>query len=87
MIINVNSLWEAQQKLAELGINYNQIANLLVPVSDGSYGYPTTIAGIHYYFMAGACDVAYYTPIMNSLFIHDAPRQWGTEMLSKLVLT
>lgn len=38
--------------------------------------------GIHEYFMVGDCDIAYFTPIMGTLRIHEKPRPWSREFLA-----
>lgn len=39
--------------------------------------------GIHRYFMKGDCDVAYYTPMMQTLHINAVPRRWAPESLMR----
>jgi len=47
--------------------------------------HPNTLdekCGIHEYFMAGDCDLGYFTPIMGTLRIHAEPRPWHPSFLA-----
>jgi hypothetical protein len=82
LIQNVTSQWDAEQRLKAKKIKWdrNWRPGIKRPRPYG-YGEYEDV-GVHVYFMAGDCDVAYYTPLMNTLLIHDQPRgPWDKKLL------
>ena len=84
IISNVTSVSQAIQILLERGIEFVDIAE--TPIYCKIY-YSNRIErkdSVHKYFMNEQNkDVAYYTPIMNTLFIHSEPRTWGQKYIDK----
>lgn len=79
---NVHYPSAALELLAANGIQFDRAIHH--PPSNELYGEKriSKHTGFHIYFMMGECDVAYYTPAMQSLLIHEKPRQWGAETLA-----
>ena len=79
IIIERVSQFQAEEELKKRGILFDRTFELYPKEHQTAYGY--ALKGhqrpIHVYFMVHNSDVAYYTPDMNTLFIHDKPRQWS----------
>ena len=76
---NVKCIQEAQDYLADNGIKYDRVVHH--PLRPQFFETSYTRIGVHLYFMDGDQDVAYYTPIMQTLAINDKPRFWATNLL------
>ena len=81
MTYDIESFCSAGDKLRELNIKWDRTI-VDCWISKNYWGNPDKKYGIHIYFMIGKSDVAYYTPIMKTLFVNDQPRLWGDENLS-----
>lgn len=82
------SLYDAIRALKKRGIEWTHLRRDKFPDCrryrfDGSLR--QTWVSVHSYFMnASDQDVAYFTPIMETLFIHDTPRDWGKPALTTI---
>jgi len=80
IIQDVQTWGDAKRKLAELGINWTIAQNQILGSHDPYTGRDRTAKGVHIYvFNVDGLEVAYYTPIMESMFVHDTPRIWGDQ--------
>jgi len=77
VVHGIQSEWEARAIMEQLGLKYERVYQ---DVLQGRTRYwdapPEKIPGIHQYFMQGVTDIAYYTQLMGTLFIHVTPRPW-----------
>ena len=79
-----HSQYEAAKKLKELEITFDRCITLSKD-QHPYYGYWHSYekSNLHFYFMLGNKDVAYYTKFVNCLTIQDDPREWDKEFLDK----
>lgn len=78
-----HSLWEVEQILQRLGIEWKRAIEMVYDRWSDVLGRRYE-RGIHVYFMIDEdTEVAYWTPIMHSLAILDTPRKWSQEFLAK----
>jgi len=81
-VVRVPSLSAAKEHLAKIGIRYDRIISDSVRSTDWYSGREKVTEGVHWYFMLGDCDVAYFTPLMSVLFVQDSPRKWCAEFVN-----
>jgi hypothetical protein len=84
IIQHVDYWSQAKQILEAMGFQFDRV---LVPQGhreQSQYCPQHTIAYdlLHWHFMVGDADIAYWTPIMNTLAILDAPRPWAQKFLA-----
>ena len=82
-ILSAYDFNEAQELLQQNNIGFIKVGDDYVELP--SYGFKSHPFLIHRYFLNNQNqDVAYYTPSIHSLFIHDAPRTWHQSFIDKL---
>jgi len=82
--IEAHTTLEAKEILIKEKIQYDRICVEMVPSLDRYTGKIVHRDGIHVYFMLKDYDVAYFTPLMKCLGIHDEPRPWDYEIMENL---
>jgi len=83
LVNGIKSEWEAVAIMEQLGIHFTWLNRECIKGRRSHWSNEVELVpGIHHYFMLGQGDVGYYTPIMESLFIHDRPRPWSNPPLS-----
>lgn len=81
MVIQCSTFGEAKGILASKGVSFDRAITDDLPRFDFRAG-RVMGDGIHVYFMVGGADVAYYTPLMRALHVHDeGPRPWHPDVL------
>lgn len=71
---DVLSLGRATEILQEKNLAFEEIVIDAIPSRNWYTGRPTLSPGIHHYFVMGGFEIAYYTPMMDTLFIFGTPR-------------
>ena len=74
IIENIPAWLSAKWKLEQMEITFDRVI---------AHDFNDDLSPFIYYFMEGDCDVAYFTVDLNTLAIHDKPRQWGKCFLDK----
>lgn len=83
MVVKCKSFWEAKKILSENGVSFERVVVDDISVRNWKSGTDIILDGVHIYFMVGSADVAYYTPIMETMRIEDEPRQWHPDILAR----
>lgn len=83
-LFEVRTMEQAKELLAAKGIVFDRVCMATIRETNRYTGMTTRRDGIHVYFMRGHCDVAYLTPMMGCLRIHEQPRLWDKELLDTL---
>ena len=83
--MTVNSLTEAMKTLIRKGIKFTDVCSspIYERVNEGFKHRIKERPAIHTYFMNDQNqDVAYFTPCMKTLLIHESPRNWSERNIS-----
>jgi hypothetical protein len=83
IIQNVPAWGNAARELKKLGVHFDRV---IVPQGFHEVYYTKEVVPydlLHYYFMQGDCDVAYWTPIMNTLAVLKQPRLWDKKIITR----
>jgi len=82
--LEAHTILEAKEILGKEKVQYDRICVDKLPSRDWTRGEIVYRDGIHVYFMLKDSDVAYFSPLMRCLGIHDEPREWDHEMTESL---
>lgn len=80
MTLTTHSFFETEAYLKKKGIKWDRKVRDAIR-TPRYFGGEDITPGVHVYYMLGDCDVAYFTPLLGTLFIHKTPRRWAKEML------
>lgn len=84
-LFGAQSIGCAEDRLYELGLEWD-IIRVDVMRSLNWKGQVVEQRGVHMYFMKGDSDIAYYTPLMGTLHVNEAPRPWHQSLLAKTII-
>ena len=66
-------------ELAARGIEWTVAKRMILSRT----GFQKECHGVHVYIFNNDLEVAYWTPIMENLLIHDKPREWGDHLITE----